>query len=84
MDYELRQKIEKTAKNKYEAVIVAAKLARQINMNRLASEENLGPEAPPPTYAHKVTTEAINKLAEGNIQYRFREATADEEEVYPE
>lgn len=84
MDYELRQKIEEAAKNKYEAVIVAAKLARKINMDRLAVEENLGPDASPPTYANKVTTEAINKLAEGHIHYRFREAKPSEEELFPE
>jgi DNA-directed RNA polymerase omega subunit len=84
MDYGLRNRVEKVAKNKYEAVIVAARLARKINNFRLAEEEHLGPDAPLPEYAKKVTTEAIEDLAEGKVKYFFREERPAEEEPFPE
>ncbi len=82
MDYSQRKKIENVARNKYEAVIVASKLARKLNSQRFASLEQLGAEAPIPTYMSKVTTEALNKLAEGKVKYIFKDDT--EEEVFPE
>jgi DNA-directed RNA polymerase omega subunit len=84
MDYRLRKKVEEAAKNKYEAVIVASKLARRINNMRLSAEEQLGPDAPIPDYAKKVTSEAIEELARGKVKYIFREETPSEEEVFPE
>jgi len=84
MDYSLKQKIEQVTKSKYEAVIVAAKLARRINDKRVAVEEQLGPDDVAPTHKLKVTTEAIIELAEGNVKYAFEKETDSEEVVFPE
>jgi len=84
MDYSMRKKIEAAAKNKYEAVIVASKLARKINDSRVVAQEQLGPDAPLPSYANKVTTEAIIELAEGKVKYVFKESASSEEEDFLE
>ena len=84
MDYNLRKKIEDTTSNKYEAVIVASKLARKINNKRVAVEQQLGPDEPVPEHKEKVTTEAIIELAEGKVNYIFRDDSSSEEEVFPE
>jgi len=84
MDYSLKHKVEQATKNKYEAVIVAAKLARRINNKRVAEEEQLGPDDVVPTHKLKVTTEAIIELAEGNTKYAFKKDTESEDDVFPE
>lgn len=84
MDYSLKHKIEEVTKSKYEAVIVAAKLARRINDKRVAAEEQLGPDDVVPTHKLKVTTEAIIELAEGKVKYAFTKDTESEEDVFPE
>lgn len=81
MDYEITRKVEEAAKNRYEAVIVAAKLARKINLLRLASVEQLGPEAPGLEYSDKVTAEALKELADGKVKYVFKEENLPGEEV---
>ena len=82
MDYSLKQKVEQVTKNKYEAVIVAAKLARRINNKRVAAEEQLGPDDIAPTHKLKVTTEAIIELADGKVEYAFKKDTESEENVF--
>ena len=84
MDYSIRKKIEDAANNKYEAVIVVAKLARKINDKRLATEEQLGTEGQPPNYSNKVTTEAMQQLADGEVKYVFKEESSMEDEIFPE
>jgi DNA-directed RNA polymerase subunit K/omega len=84
MDYSLKHKIEQVTKNKYEAVIVAAKLARRINNKRVAADEQMGPDDVAPTYKLKVTTEAIIELAKGDVKYAFKKDTESEEDIFPE
>ena len=84
MDYSIRKKIEDAANNKYEAVIVVAKLARKINDKRLATEEQLGTEGQLPNYSNKVTTEAMQQLADGEVKYVFKEESPMEDEIFPE
>lgn len=84
MDYNLKQKIAKYTKNKYEAVIVASKLARNINDKRLAAAENVGTDEPAPVYKNKVTTEALNELADGKVKFDFKIEEHREEDIYPE
>lgn len=82
MDYSIIKKIEDVAKCKYEAVIVAARLARKINVSRMADYEQMGPDESPPKYAEKVTIEALNRLAEGNIEYTYTKETSPDEDVF--
>ena len=84
MDYTMREKVEKAAKNKYEAVIVASRLARKINSYRLNAQEQLSPDAPIPNYDQKVTSQAIQELSEGKVKYNMREEISPEEDIFSE
>ena len=67
--------------NDYEAVIVAAKLARKINGLRLAAKEQLAPEELAGMDQRKVTTIALEELRNGKIQFERRKPV-EEEETY--
>jgi len=84
MDYDIKKKLAKFTSNKYEAVIVASKLARKVNVKRLSVTENLGPEEVPPSVKTKVTVEAINAVAQGKVKFTIKEDKTTEEELFPE
>jgi len=67
------EKLEKIAKNRYIAVIVAAKHARKINQKKLDEKENLteGEEPPAQSSSTKITTEALKDLLEQKINFEF-------------
>ncbi len=67
--------------NDYEAVLVAAKLARRINGLRLAAKEQLAPEELAGMDQRKVTTVAIEELRSGKVQFE-RKLPAEEEKTY--
>ncbi len=83
MDYDIKKKVAEYTHNKYEAVIVASKVARKINMKRLSMMENLGPDELP-SFKTKVTVEALNQLAEGKVKFHIEEDKTTEEEIFPE
>ena len=64
--------------NRYEAVIVAAKLARKINGLRLAAKEQLAPEELTDIDLRKVTTVALDELSEGKVKYDRKEEIEEE------
>lgn len=84
MDYDIKKRIVDYTSNKYEAVIVASKHARKVNMKRLSVSENLGPDELPPSFKTKVTSEALQALAEGKIKFKVKDEKASEEEIFPE
>ncbi len=55
--------------NRYEAVLVAAKLARKINALRQAAKEQLAPEEMTDMDLRKVTTVALEELDSGKVKY---------------
>ena len=67
--------------NEYEAVLVAAKLARKINSLRLAAKEQLAPEELAGMDQRKVTTVALEELKSGKVQFE-RTMPEEEEETY--
>ena len=64
--------------NRYEAVIVAAKLARKINGLRLAAKEQLAPEELTDIDLRKVTTVALDELNSGKVKYDRKKDIAEE------
>ena len=64
--------------NRYEAVIVAAKLARRINGLRLAAKEQLAPEELTDIDLRKVTTVALDELKDGKVKYDRKEEIEEE------
>ncbi|PKK84879.1 MAG: DNA-directed RNA polymerase subunit omega [candidate division Zixibacteria bacterium HGW-Zixibacteria-1] len=61
--------IDKLTRNRYEAVLIAAQRARQINSMRLAQLERMA-EEDITIDGRKVTTIAIQDLAAGRIKYK--------------
>lgn len=84
MELGISEKLRDITSNKYEAIIIAAKKARLINLERLAKEEQLGPDAESLKHLPKVTTEALKELASGNIKYKYREETIADEGFFPQ
>ena len=64
--------------NRYEAVLVAAKLARRINGLRLAAKEQLAPEELTDIDLSKVTTVALDELSDGKVKYNRKEEVEEE------
>ncbi|UCD94273.1 MAG: DNA-directed RNA polymerase subunit omega [Candidatus Zixiibacteriota bacterium] len=69
--------VDKLTQNRYEAVLIAAQRARQINSMRLAQLERMA-EEDVTIDGRKVTSIAMNDLSEGNVKFR-RTATSEEE-----
>lgn len=60
-------------KNRYQAVLAAAKIARRLNDVKVADYE-AAPEAERVIEAHKVTSMALEMLLRGEIQYHDLDA----------
>ncbi len=74
-----KKNISDVVRNEYEAVLVAAKLSRQINNNRLAAKEKLNPEDYSKLDQRKVTTAALTEIIEGRVKYERKKPTEEEE-----
>ncbi len=70
------EEIEKVARNKYEAVLVAAQRARQINSMRLALLERIA-EEDVNIDTRKVTTIALRDMIDGNVKIVHRGQKTD-------
>lgn len=64
--------------NRYEAVLVAAKLARRINALRLAAKEQLAAEELSGMDHRKVTTIALEELKDSKVKYDRKQAVEEE------
>jgi DNA-directed RNA polymerase omega subunit len=78
---EPKKRLEDVIPNEYEAVLVAAKLARKINAERLAQKEQTPLEELGKLDQRKVTTAALDKLTSGKIKIEQR-AVVEEEESF--
>jgi DNA-directed RNA polymerase omega subunit len=83
MDYGIAKKLSEVAHNKYEAIIVAARVARNINAARVAAAEQSGVE-PELKYLSKVTSEALNEMASGKVKFKYREDATQADELFPQ
>lgn len=63
------QEIDKITKNRYEAVLIAAQRARQINSLRLAKLERMAEEEIQ-IDSRKVTSIALHDLSEGKVKFK--------------
>ena len=75
------KKLEDIIPNEYEAVIVAAKLARKLNAQRQAAKEQLPVEELGKLDQRKVTTIALEELAGGTVKFE-RVSPPEEEEPF--
>ena len=68
MAYQKLDKVDEVTKNRYAAVIIAAKRARQINADRMAKLELMPEDDSVDIDPRKVTTRAIEELLEGKVK----------------
>jgi len=69
MDQQKMDEVDKVVGNRYAAVIVAAKRARQINADRIAKLELMPEDDSIDIDPRKVTTRAIEELVDGKIKF---------------
>lgn len=67
--------LSRQGKNRYQAVLAAAKIARRLNDVKVADYE-AAPEAERVIEAHKVTSMALEMLLRGEIEYHSVEEQA--------
>jgi DNA-directed RNA polymerase omega subunit len=67
--------------NDYEKVIIAAKVARKINNQRIAAREHLAPEEIAKIEQRKVTSIALKDVENGKVRF-LRQKEEREEETY--
>ena len=68
----LMHNLDKVTANPYEAVIVAARRARSINMTRLQQMEMMTEDSEEAIDYRKVTTQAIEDLLKQKIKYHYK------------
>jgi DNA-directed RNA polymerase omega subunit len=66
----LMDRLEKTMPNRYQAVLIAAKRARQINADRLAKMQMMVEDADVDIDYRKVTSIAIEDMLQKNFIYK--------------
>jgi DNA-directed RNA polymerase omega subunit len=76
-----QKSLEEIVPNEYEAVLVAARLARKINAARQAIKEQTAPEEFNKMDQRKVTSIALDQLKSGKIKFDRRK-TEDEVETF--
>lgn len=75
-----RKRLEEIIPNEYEAVLLAAKLARKINAQRQAAKEQLPVEELAKLDQRKVTTIALEELSGGKVKFERINPPEDEEQ----
>ncbi len=66
---EPKKRLEDVIPNEYEAVLLAAKLARKINARRVVQKENTPVEELGKLDQRKVTSIALDELISGRVKY---------------
>jgi DNA-directed RNA polymerase omega subunit len=74
-----QKRLEDVVPNEYEAVLVAAKLARRINAARQAEKEQTAPEELIKIDQRKVTTVALEQIKGGKVKFDLRKPTQEAE-----
>lgn len=76
---EPKKRLEDVIPNEYEAVLLAAKLARKINARRVVEKEQTPAEELGKLDQRKVTTQALDELVEGKVKIEKKAAEPEEE-----
>jgi DNA-directed RNA polymerase omega subunit len=76
---EPKKRLEEVIPNEYEAVLLAAKLARKINARRVVQKEQTPVEELGKMDQRKVTTAALEELISGRVKFERKEEVAEEE-----
>jgi DNA-directed RNA polymerase omega subunit len=76
---EPKKRLEDVIPNEYEAVLLAAKLARKINVRRGVLKEQTPIEELGKLDQRKVTTAALDELISGKVKFERKTKTPEEE-----
>jgi DNA-directed RNA polymerase omega subunit len=76
---EPKKRLEDVIPNEYEAVLLAAKLARMINARRGVQKEQTPIEELGKLDQRKVTTAALEELISGRVKFERRKEATEEE-----
>ncbi|HBZ00813.1 MAG TPA: DNA-directed RNA polymerase subunit omega [candidate division Zixibacteria bacterium] len=76
---EPKKRLEDVIPNEYEAVLLAAKLARKINVRRGIQKEQTAVEDLGKLDQRKVTTAALDELISGKVKFERKSKSPDEE-----
>jgi DNA-directed RNA polymerase subunit K/omega len=69
------EKFDKLYKNRYQAVILAAKHARRLNLERVRENPEGEPETTPEEKPLKVVTQALKDVLEKKVEFERTEKT---------
>lgn len=75
MELDATERLDKMCKNRYEAVLLVAKHARRMNLERLRKKSEAGEENPPQEEKEKIITKALRDALEGKVELERLERT---------
>jgi len=69
MELDATERLDKMCENRYEAVLLVAKHARRLNLDRLREKSQEGEAPPVEKKSLKVTTQALKDVLEGKVEF---------------
>ena len=75
MDLDAAEKFDKLYKNRYEAIIIASKHARRLNLERVREKPEGEEETTPKEKQVKVVTQALKDVLEEKVAFERMEKT---------
>lgn len=75
MELDATERLDKMCENRYEAVLLVAKHARRLNLERLREKSGGGEETTPKEKQVKVITQALKDALEGKVEFERLERT---------
>jgi len=75
MELDATERLDKTCENRYEAVLLVAKHARRLNLERLREKSEGEEETTPKEKQVKVITQALKDALEGKVEFERLERT---------
>jgi len=75
MELDATERLDKTCENRYEAVLLVAKHARRLNLERLREKSGGEEETTPKEKQVKIITQALKDALEGRVKFERLERT---------
>jgi len=75
MELDATERLDKTFENRYKAVLLVAKYARRLNLERLREKPEGEEETEPKEKQLKIITQALKDVLEGKVEYESSERT---------
>lgn len=75
MELDATERLDETFENRYKAVLLVAKYARRLNLERLREKPEGEEKTEPKEKQLKVITQALKDVLEGKVEYESSERT---------